>query len=50
VKKAGAELEDARRELHRAVREAHAGGHSYAAIARVLGISRQRVAEIVRQD
>jgi DNA-directed RNA polymerase sigma subunit (sigma70/sigma32) len=40
-------LAEARRELHAAVRDAHAEGASLAAIARVAGLSRERVRQIV---
>jgi transposase-like protein len=42
--------ENARRELRAAIRTAHSGGCSLTSIGRVLGISRQRVAELVRED
>ena len=48
VKKADASLIGARQELREAIRAAHTGGWSYARIASVLGISRQRVAELAR--
>jgi len=47
---AEASRHQAREDLRRAVVEAHQGGHSYTAIGRVLGVSRQRVAEIVQQE
>jgi DNA-directed RNA polymerase specialized sigma24 family protein len=47
---AEASRQDAREELRRVVVEAHQGGHSYAAIGRVLGVSRQRVAELIQQE
>lgn len=37
-------------ELWRTVREAHKAGESYSAIGRLLGISRQRVAQIVERN
>jgi hypothetical protein len=43
-------LEAARRELHEAIREAHEGGASLAVIARVAGISRQRVGQIIKRE
>lgn len=49
VKRAGAAMEQARRELRDAMLAAHQGGHSYRAISRVLGVSRQRVSEIIRE-
>ena len=42
--------EEARRQLRLAVKKAHAGGCSLSSIGRVLGVSRQRVAELVRED
>jgi len=42
--------QEAREQLRQAVVEAHEGGHSYTAIGRVLGVSRQRVAELVQQE
>ena len=49
VTKTKAADEKARRDLRAAVREAHAGGCSLAAIGRVLGVSRQRIAELVKE-
>jgi hypothetical protein len=49
VRRAGAAREQARRELRDAMLAARAGGHSYGAIGRALGISRQRVSEIIRE-
>lgn len=40
-------LAEARRELHAAIREAHADGASVQVIARVAGLSRQRIDQIV---
>ena len=40
-------LAEARRELHAAIREAHAEGASLGTIARVAGLSRERVRQIV---
>jgi hypothetical protein len=42
-------LTEARRELHEAIREAHAHGASLTVIARVAGLTRQRVDQIVRR-
>jgi DNA-directed RNA polymerase specialized sigma24 family protein len=42
-------LSDARRELHAAILEAHAEGHSTSVIAKVAGLSRQRVDQIIRR-
>jgi DNA-directed RNA polymerase specialized sigma24 family protein len=39
----------AQRELEAAIVDAHRAGESYSAIGRVLGISRQRVAQIVER-
>ena len=47
---AEASRQEAREQLRQAVVEAHEGGHSYTAIGRVLGVSRQRVAELVQQE
>jgi DNA-binding phage protein len=44
------QLEDARAELHDAAREAYAHGVSIAAIARVSGLTRQRVHQIVKEE
>lgn len=41
-------LEAARQERIEAIREAHAGGASVAVLARVAGLTRQRVDQIVR--
>ena len=41
-------LADARVELHAAIRQAHSDGASLSAIARVAGLSRERVRQIVR--
>jgi DNA-directed RNA polymerase specialized sigma24 family protein len=45
-----ASVMEARRELREALIAAHEGGWSYAAIGRVLGISRQRVAELISRE
>jgi Homeodomain-like domain len=42
-------LSDARRELHAAILEANAEGHSTSVIAKVAGLSRQRVDQIIRR-
>jgi hypothetical protein len=42
-------LADARAELHRAIREAHEQGASVVVIAKVAGLSRQRVDQIVKK-
>lgn len=47
---AEASRQQAREDLRQAVVDAHQGGHSYTAIGRLLGVSRQRVAELVQQD
>ena len=47
---AEASRQEAREQLRQAVVAAHEGGHSYTAIGRVLGVSRQRVAELVQQE
>jgi DNA-directed RNA polymerase sigma subunit (sigma70/sigma32) len=41
-------LADARVELHAAIKQAHAEGASQSAIARVAGLSRERIRQIVR--
>ena len=41
-------LAEARTELHAAIRQAHGEGASLSAIARVAGLSRERVRQIVR--
>lgn len=43
-------LEDARRELYEAIREAHAEGASLTVIAKVAGLTRQRVHQIVQAE
>lgn len=42
-------LEAARKELHAAIRDAHEQGVSVAVLAKVAGISRQRVSVLVRK-
>jgi hypothetical protein len=49
VQRAEENLRQSRRELHEAMRAAHAAGISYSAIGRVVGVSRQRVAQIVER-
>jgi DNA-directed RNA polymerase sigma subunit (sigma70/sigma32) len=41
-------LTEARRELHAAIRDAHAEGASLGTIARIAGLSRERVRQIVK--
>jgi DNA-directed RNA polymerase sigma subunit (sigma70/sigma32) len=43
-------LAEARTELHAAIRAAHAEGASLGTIARVAGLSRERVRQIVKQS
>jgi DNA-directed RNA polymerase specialized sigma24 family protein len=49
IREREASVADARRELRAALVAAHDGGWSYAAIGRVLGISRQRVAALLAE-
>jgi DNA-binding phage protein len=42
-------LDEARRELHQAIRDARAEGADMATIARVAGLSRERIRQIVRK-
>jgi hypothetical protein len=42
-------LSAARHELHAAIREADAEGHSVTVIAKVAGLSRQRVDQVVKR-
>lgn len=44
------ETREARGELADAIRDAADGGVSYAMMARVVGVTRQRVSEIARRD
>jgi uncharacterized protein (UPF0335 family) len=43
-------LREARRDLHEAIREAHARGASVTVIAKVASLSRQRVDQIIRKE
>lgn len=43
-------LADARVDLHAAIRQAHAEGASLSAIARVAGLSRERIRQIARAN
>lgn len=45
-----ADLAAARREFRAALVAAHEGGHSYTAIGRALGVTRQRVAEMIQEE
>jgi len=47
VERLSPRLEAARMELHSAIRKAHAEGASMAAIARVAGLSRERIRQLV---
>ena len=47
VQKAEAELERARRKLRTALRAAHKAGASYSLLGRLVGLSRQRVAQLI---
>ena len=49
VKRAEAELADARQSLYEAVRRANAAGVSLSAISRALGVSRQAVQKMIRR-
>jgi hypothetical protein len=40
-------MREAQRELEAAIRAAHAAGESYSAIGRIVGVTRQRIAQIV---
>ena len=50
VEKATADLATARRAQRGAIRAAHAAGASYTAIGNVVGISRQRVKQLIDVD
>jgi DNA-directed RNA polymerase specialized sigma24 family protein len=50
IREQEADLTEARREFRAALVAAHQGGHSYAAIGRALGVSRQRVAEMIQEE
>jgi DNA-directed RNA polymerase sigma subunit (sigma70/sigma32) len=43
-------LAEARAEVHAAIRDAHGEGASLGAIARVAGLSRERIRQIVSRD
>jgi hypothetical protein len=43
-------LADARERFHEAVRRARAGGASYALFGRVIGLSRQRIAQVLKEE
>lgn len=43
-------VDEARRDLHRAIREAHQAGHSMRVIAEAAGISHQRVAQLLQKE
>lgn len=43
-------LREARRDQHKAIREAHAKGASVTVIAKVASLSRQRVDQIIRKE
>ena len=47
VRVAEAELERARRRLRTALRAAHKAGASYSLLGRLIGLSRQRVAQLI---
>ncbi len=47
VQAAEAELERARRRLRTALRAAHKAGASYSLLGRLVGLSRQRVAQLI---
>jgi len=44
------DLKRVRGHLHAALRDAHAGGASYAMLGRIAGLSRQRVAQIIERS
>jgi DNA-directed RNA polymerase sigma subunit (sigma70/sigma32) len=48
VERLAPRLAEARAELHAAIRQAHAEGATQATIARVAGLSRERVRQIVQ--
>jgi DNA-directed RNA polymerase sigma subunit (sigma70/sigma32) len=48
VERLAPRLEAAREELHTGIRQAHAEGASLSAIARVAGLSRERIRQIVK--
>jgi hypothetical protein len=50
VRKAEGDLDRARERLRQAVREAHAEGASHALLGRLLGLSRQRVAQMLEKN
>ncbi len=50
IREQEADLTAARREFRAALVAAHEGGHSYTAIGRALGVTRQRVAEMIQEE
>ena len=49
VERCRQQLEDARAGLHQAIRDAVASGETYRDVAKLAGISHQRVAQIVKE-
>ena len=50
LERAEAKAEKARQELHKAIRAAYDAGESAATIARVLGVTRQYISQIIRAE
>jgi alkylated DNA nucleotide flippase Atl1 len=50
VARAKRQLEEARAELHAAIKAAVASGETYRDVARMAGLSHQRVSQIVKEE